>query len=44
MIATNIIDKIVVDFLFTNSPINNLFLEISTRGITGKGISKLSIT
>ena len=44
MIATNIIDKIVVDFLFTNSPINNLFLEIITRGITGKGISKLSIT
>ena len=44
MITTNIIDKIVVDFLFANSPINSLFLEISTRGITGKGISKLSIT
>ena len=44
MIATNIIDKIVVDFLLTNSPINDLFLEIRTRGITGKGINRLRTT
>jgi hypothetical protein len=44
IIATNIMDMSVVDFLLTNSPITALFLEIKTSGTTGKGISKLRTT
>ena len=41
---TKIDATIVVIFLFTNSPINFLFLVRITKGMIGKGTNKLRMT